>query len=504
MSAILGVAGASRNGAVALCDEGHVVAVCERERITRTRGDSLRTGQLPVETVQATLRAAGCLKTGISAYAIAETDLELPPDLPVERVDHHRAHAAASFCTSGFDDAVVLVCDRRGVPDVSIWRGDKTGVHRVDFPWAGAGFAAVYSQVAEGLGFAPEGSEHRVESLAHVARPRTARSLPRIAYCGDHLEVPSDLRAAIAASLPPTGRDGWVDGAASAAEQMQQNLGELLVELTVAIKRMVGGRNLCLAGGLFYNSYFNTVLATAGVYERTFVPVNPGNAGVAVGAALAVASSGGSGPAVRLSPFLGPGYGSHEVKAILDNCKLSYDYAGLGQVIERTAAELAKGTLVGWFQGRMEWGPRALGNRSILASPVAPYVLENLNRFLKQREPYRSYGVAICSEDVPKYFRGPAASDFMEYEYELIDPEAVRAFLPLGATTLRVQTVPSSAGLFHTLIKAFGDITGIPIVVNTSFNGFNEPIVCTPRDAARVFYGTGLDMAVLDNFVLRK
>ena len=122
----------------------------------------------------------------------------------------------------------------------------------------------------------------------------------------------------------------------------------------------------------------------------------------------------------------------------------------------------------------------------------------------KQREPHRSYHVSICSEDVSRYFRGPATSDFMEYEYEVIEPELLGTLLPLSATSLRVQTVPPSAGIFHSLIKAFGDLTGVPMLVNTSFNGFNEPIVCTPRDAVRVFYGTGLDMAVLGNLVLQK
>ncbi len=111
-----------------------------------------------------------------------------------------------------------------------------------------------------------------------------------------------------------------------------------------------------------------------------------------------------------LSPFLGPGYDPGEIKATLDNCKLSYDYVHDGLVIERTARVLSQGKFVGWFQGRMEWGPRALGNRSILASPLAPFVLENLNAFLKHREPHRSYSVSVCAEDLPRYFRGPATS----------------------------------------------------------------------------------------------
>jgi carbamoyltransferase len=173
-------------------------------------------------------------------------------------------------------------------------------------------------------------------------------------------------------------------------------------------------------------------------------------------------------------------------------------------MVERTTAALAKGQLVGWFQGRMEWGARALGHRSILASPAAPYVLENLNRFLKQRAPHETYSVAICAEDLPRYFKGPAKSLFMEFEYEVLDRNLLQYLLPANTTRLRVQTVDESAGTFYDLIRAFGELTGVPMLVNTSFNGFNEPIVCSPRDAIRVFYGTGLDMAILGSLVLRK
>jgi carbamoyltransferase len=135
---------------------------------------------------------------------------------------------------------------------------------------------------------------------------------------------------------------------------------------------------------------------------------------------------------------------------------------------------------------------------------VAPYVLENLNTFLKQRAPHETYSVAICAEDLPRYFRGPSKSSFMEYEYEVLDREVLRSLLPPNATRLRVQTVDESAGMFYDLIRAFGELTGVPMLVNTSFNGFNEPIVCSPRDAIRVFYGTGLELAVLGSLVLGK
>jgi carbamoyltransferase len=505
MAVILGIAGASRNAALALCVGGRVVGVCEHERVTRTRRAALRHGRLPKETLATMLRLGVCSEQEIAVYAASETSIQLPPDRRVEYVDHHVAHAATAFYSSPFTDATIVVCDRRGSPELTVWRGDERGIRQEDFSWAGLAFASVYSQAAEAMGFGRDGDEHRLEALARVGERRCNADIPTIAYCGARLEVPGHFQASIAGVIGRNGSSASTAQRASLAEQIQRQIGDLLLHVVSEIRHRFGGARLCLGGGLFYNSYFTTLLAQSGLYVDTFVPANPGNAGVALGAALAVAS--GDAPLERqepLSAFLGPEFSLPEIKAILDNCKLSYDYLRNGQVIERTTAALAKGQLVGWFQGRMEWGARALGNRSILASPVAPYVLENLNVFLKQREPHQTYSVAICAEDLPRYFRGPAKSSFMEYEYEVLDRDRLRNLLPANATRLRVQTVDETAGTFYELIRAFGDLTGVPMLVNTSFNGFNEPIVCSPRDAIRVFYGTGLDLAVLGSLVLVK
>ena len=504
MPVILGIAGASRNAALALCDGSRVVGVCEHERVTRTRSAGLRRGQLPRETLDATLRLGAYAEQDISAYALAEPSIELPPECPVEHVDHHFAHAATAFYSSPFPDATIVVCDRHGGAEVTVWRGDERGIQQEDFAWIGPGFASLYSQAVEAMGFRRDGDEHRLEALARAGERLGGAAVPMVAYRGDHLEVPTDFRASIAAVV---GRNGSRESTAergSLAEQVQRQVGEVLLRAVSDIRRRSASTRLCLGGGLFYNSYFTTLLAQSGLFAETFVPANPGNAGVAVGAALAV----GAGPVPHhlepLSPFLGPEFSPQEIKAVLDNCKLSYDSLRPGQIVERTAAALAKGQLVGWFQGRMEWAARALGHRSILASPVAPYVLENLNVFLKRREPHRTYSVAIRAKDLPRYFHGPTTSACMEYEYEVLDRELLRNLLPADTTRLRVQTVEESAGALYDLIGGFGDLTGVPMLVNTSYNGFNEPIVCTPRDAIRVFYGTGLDMAVLGSLVLIK
>ncbi|HET9831552.1 MAG TPA: carbamoyltransferase C-terminal domain-containing protein [Vicinamibacterales bacterium] len=493
MAVIIGLAGASRNGAVAVCDEGRMIGMCEHERVTRTRREPLPAGKLPAQTVATILRGGPYEASEIAVCAVAERAITLSSEFPVEYVDHHRAHAATAFYTSPFAEATILVCDRGGDPEVTVWLGDERGVRRADFDWRGRGLATIYSRVSEAMGFGPDG-EAKVEALARIGAVDFDSDVPAVVYRGDSLEVPAQFQTAIADAA---------DRSAVAA-RVQRQLGDVLLELVGTIREQVGGTNLCLAGGLFYNSFFNTALARSNLFAHTFVPANPGNAGVAIGAALMASP----GPVRRdtslTSPFLGPGFSAEEVKATLDNCKLSYDYLSNGRLLEQTTAALVKGELVGWFQGRMEWGVRALGHRSILASPTAPYVLENLNRFLKHRDRHRTYAVAVCAEDASRFFCGPPASPLMEYEYDVLDRVLFRHLLPENATKLRVQTVDASAGSFYELLRAFGDLTGVPVLVNTSFNGFNEPIVCHPRDAVRVFYGTGLDMAVLDGLVLRK
>jgi carbamoyltransferase len=238
-----------------------------------------------------------------------------------------------------------------------------------------------------------------------------------------------------------------------------------------------------------------------GLFDEVYIPVEPGNAGLSLGAALHISG----GRPLPVAPFLGPSYGSDDIKATLDNCKLTYRWASEPDAVAMVVDALAKGRLVAWFEGPMEYGSRALGARSILANPFSPYVLDNLNRFLKRREPWRGYALSGLAPAVRENFVGPAAAPFMECDYVPRDRSRFRHVLPTQSAAVRVHTVGSEGRpRFQALLRAFGDATGCPVLVNTSFNGFHEPIVCSPRDAIRVFYGTGIDMLVLDQFILTK
>jgi carbamoyltransferase len=287
------------------------------------------------------------------------------------------------------------------------------------------------------------------------------------------------------------------------AAAVQNRLGEALIELLSRLRTASGAHAVCLSGGLFFNTYLTTLASRRQLFEHTFIPVHPGRSGSALGAALISARAQTSAAAVS-SPYLGPGYDDGQIKEAVENCKLSFDLQREEQVIETVLRAVSRGQLVGWFHGRLEWGPRALGHRTVLADPFSPHVLDNLNGYLKMRPAYRTYGVSVPRARVSEFFDGDQASPYMQLEYSPRDPEKFRALLPEGVKTLRVHTVDDTSPRYLRLLEVWGEMSGTPVLVNTSFNGFHEPLVCSPRDAIRVFYGTGLDLLALEDFILRK
>jgi carbamoyltransferase len=505
---VIGIAGARQNAAVAVCADHALLAFCEQERVTRVRRAPLAPGQLPGEALQAALGAAGCPDApDLYAYATADDGTRLPSHLSATDIDHHLSHATAAFRLSSFASAAVLVCDRRGSKPLSVWIGTGDGLVEQPWPASGDGLAHIYAEAASLFGL-PPGQEHELEGLARLDTGAEAGKFDELIAVRDgavHL-VPG-WKPFVAEWLAAGGSDD-LRHRARVASALQRHLGDLLVQIAGAVQQGTKASRLCLGGGLFYNTYLTTRLRQAQIFDDVSTAPNPGNAGTAIGAALA-ASAGPSAATGPVSPFLGPAYDAETIKRTLDNCKLSYEHLNEHELVETAAEALARGQLVGWFQGRMEWAHRALGNRSILASPRSPYVLDNLNVYLKHRARHRAYGVSVREEDASRYFSGPPTSRFMEYEYQPLDPEALRFVLPEGATHLRVQTVPKrqddpATERFRLLHERFGLASTLPVLVNTSFNGFAEPMVCSPRDAIRVFFGTGLDLLVLDQFVIRK
>jgi len=501
---VVGISGVRRNAAAAVCVDGEIRAACEQERVTRVRRAGLAAGALPAEALEVVLAVAGGLDPkDVSCYVTAEQDASLPIDLPTTGVEHHRAHASTAFYLSPHDEAAVLVCDAGRSEHLSVWTGTARGVTRHDWPGSPDGLTVLYAEAAERFGFSP-GHEHELEALARFdGEQQASRFADVISYRDGRLDIASGWKTRLEQWLAERQAND-LRHRARVAGAFQRHLGTLVVQLAQDIRRATGQKRLCLGGGLFYNTYFTTVVQQSAAFEEVFVPPNPGNAGVSIGAAL---SSGDHRSSLRpvVSPFLGPSYSAESIKRTLDNCKLSYEVLDEGAIVDA----LLRGQLVGWFQGRMEWGHRALGHRSILASPLSPYVLENLNLFLKHRPRHIAYGVSVPEEHVRTFFTGPPVSRFMEFEHHPADPDRLRAILPDGTRAIRVQTIPpapadDASQRYRRLHEAFGAATGVPVLVNTSFNGFSEPMVCSPRDAVRVFFGSGLDLLVMDRFVIRK
>jgi carbamoyltransferase len=380
---------------------------------------------------------------------------------------------------------------------VAVCTGDGAAVSRLAWPSPAPGPASLYAEAARALGFGRGGEGQHLEAFARLESGcRLAEVDDLFAYTPDGIVAAADWRDRLAAI-----GDGGPSQRARAAAAVQTRLGDLLLALVADVRRATGASHLSLAGSLFYNSALCTRLKTAEGFADVFVPVNPGSAGLAVGAALLAAE----GRPARVSAMLGPAFSAEAVKAVLDNCKLAYDWAGDAGCERRAVDALLAGKLVGWFDGPMEWGPRALGARSILANPFSPFVLENLNHFLKHREPWRGYAVSCLEGVAADAFDGPRSAPHMECDYLPRDRDRFRHVLPGPNAALRVQTVGSEApARFRSLLARFGEATGLPALVNTSFNGFQEPIVCNPRDAIRVFYGSGLDLLVIDRFTLEK
>lgn len=499
----LGIARARLGPAAAIIDPDRGLAACEENRLSRAR--QATTSGPPTLAITELLAFLGRSERDIAITA-AVRDENSPQWFlgDAVAVEPHHAHAEYAYRASGFDDALVVVCDASLINGWTAWRYRGHGTAAAlptDFDIGNFPLAQLYGELTTALGLQAGRDEHIVEAMARAAETSPTPG-----------DTPSACVRTTDAGIQPSVRFREMLASAATADEkrkrqiaadVQRSLGECLVELLKRLARESGARRLCLSGGLCFNTYLTTVAAQSGVFEETFVPSHPGRNGSALGAALLVAQKRLSAVVVR-DPYLGPQYSDAEVKAAIESCKLSFDLQREDQVRDHVIRALSRGRLVGWFHGRMEWGPRALGHRTVLADPFSPHVLDNLNGYLKKRPGYRTYGVSVPLSRLSDVFEGTLASPYMQYEYAPRDRQRFRALLPEGVKTLRVHTVDDTEPRYLRLLEMWGETSGLPVLVNTSFNGFHEPLVCSPRDAIRVFYGTGLDLLALEDFILRK
>jgi carbamoyltransferase len=305
-------------------------------------------------------------------------------------------------------------------------------------------------------------------------------------------------------------RLGLPDGAPVPAEMRPAVAAGLQQAIERTVAEMAGsGENLCLAGGLALNALLVESLERSGRWRNVFVQPAAGNTGTALGAAFWAwhVVHGHTARAGIGNLCLGPEFQPEEIKQVLENCKLRlHCLRTTGELIEAAVGELNEQKIVAWMQGRMELGPRALGNRSILASPLDPYSTENLNIYIKHREPFRKFAASAPVELAGEYFEVGPNARFLA-TVGRVRPAHRKTFegAILGRDVVRVHTVSEEDNpLYWKLLHAAGRSTGLPVLYNTSFNLFGDPLVCTPRDAVRSFYSSGIDTLFVGHFLLRK
>ncbi len=498
---------------------------------------AIRMPKFALDRVRVMRRFAGIREDLASAF-------DVTPDAirgQFHRIEHHTAHLASTFFVSPFDRAAVLSAD--GLGDFAssmsaVGEGPKMRVlGEVAFPHS---LGMYYTALTQYVGFWKFGDEYKVMGLAAYGQPEFLEEFRRIVWSDGplsfrlgleyftHQSQGADMTWRDATSTPVLGRlfSNYLEqrlGPARKADEpltqrhhnlaasMQAALVEVLIAYWNGLAKQSGQKALCLAGGVAFNCVANGRIFDTTPFEHVWVQPAAGDAGLSVGAAFAVHHQilGRPREFVMEHAYWGPQFSPAEIRAVVDRVG-SADEVEIAQLdeaelVRATARHIADGKIVGWFQGAAEWGPRALGNRSILADPRRPEMKDILNERIKHRESFRPFAPSIAEEATGEFFEKTHPSPFMTFAYPVRAEK--RSVIPAPTHvdgTARLQTVSRTSNpLYWKLLNAVGDLTGVPVVLNTSFND-NEPIVCRPEEALECFRRTRMDVLVLGNFILER
>jgi carbamoyltransferase len=499
---------------------------------------SLRMPRFAAERIKVMARFAGIAEELGRAF-------EMDPKLlarRIHRVEHHQAHLASAFFVSPFDQAAVLSADGLGDFASTMWAtgaGNRMRIHgAIAFPHS---LGMYYTAITQYLGFTKFGDEYKVMGLAAYGAPAYRDEFRRIVHADDgvsfrlgldyfvHHHTGPEMTWREADKTPELGqiyspylekRLGPARHPAAPLEQrhrdtaatLQAMLEEVLFSMLNELHRQTGQKALCLAGGVAFNCVANGKIFDRTPFEEIYVQPAAGDAGLAVGAAYFIHHQilGKPRAFVMDHAYWGPEFSREQICAALDARRISSAVFRVSELpadelTRATARHIVEGKIVGWYQGRAEWGPRALGNRSIVVDPRRAEMKDILNRRIKHRESFRPFAPSILEEATGQYFERSYPSPFMNLAYPVRLEK--RAAIPAPTHvdgTGRLQTVSRQANpLYWGLIKEFEKLTGVPVVLNTSFND-NEPIVCTPQEAIDCFLRTKMDVLVVGNFVVEK
>ncbi len=468
--------------------------------------------------------------------------LDVPPETikaQIHRVEHHRAHLASAFFVSPFQSAALLSVDGLGDFASTMWGdgvGEKMNIRgAIAFPHS---LGIFYTALSQFLGFWKYGDEYKVMGLGAYGQPSYRDAFKKIIsldqsdgfqlnlnyFChyNSGAEMTWDKGEPVLGKLfsynlsellgaPRHKEEPIAQRHYDIAASLQERLEDVMIHLVSRLQRATGQNKLCMAGGVAYNCVANGRILRETPMEELYVPAAAGDAGLAIGAAYHVwhRALGHPRDFEMKHAYWGPEFNNDQLKRSLENKNIGDDFRVRELPCEilsqRVAAEIAAGKIVGWFQGRMEWGPRALGNRSILVDPRNAQMKEILNRRIKHRESFRPFAPSILRERVGDYFAQSHPSPFMLMAYS-VKPDK-RAEIPAPTHvdgTGRLQTVERETNpAYWSLIRNFEKLTGVPVLLNTSFND-NEPVVCQPEQAIDCFRRTQMDLLVLGNYLVER
>ena len=499
---------------------------------------AIRMPRFAIERTRAMARFAGMKEELARAF---DLDPEKIRAL-IHRIEHHQAHLASTFFVSPFEEAAALSADGLGDFASTMWatgRENRLHVHgAISFPHS---LGMYYTALTQYIGFWKFGDEYKVMGLAAYGEPTHLEEFQRIVhpthalgfrlgleYFTHHRDGP-EMTWREADQTPVLGRmfsehmERRLGPARKADEPLEQRhrdtaatmqaaLEETLFAMLNELYRQTKQKSLCLAGGVAFNCVANGKIFDRTPFERVYVQPAAGDAGLSVGAAFHIHNQVLGLPRCFAMDhaYWGPEFTPLEIRRAIESvgrANEDFQIAELdeGTLLQMAARQIAEGKIVGWFQGRAEWGPRALGNRSIVADARRPEMKEILNRRIKHRETFRPFAPSILEEAAGEYFERAHPSPFMTFAYK-VRPEK-RSVIPAPTHvdgTARLQTVNRETNSrYWRLIKEFATLTGVPVVLNTSFND-NEPIVCRPEEALSCFLRTKMDVLVMGDFILEK
>ncbi|MGV9678812.1 carbamoyltransferase family protein [Nocardia sp. NPDC003482] len=532
---VLGIHGtfgrADHDAAAVLIHDDRIVAAAEEERFVRYKH---AVGLMPDHAIRYVLGQAAISMREVDVIAFPRaTWRDFAPRLEaylwyqfghtpqIEYVDHHLAHAASTYLISGFDEALVVTADQAGDGiSAAVFRaaaGELTAIETIAFPDSIGLYAAAMTQY---LGYRSSHDEYKVMGLAahgtaYARQPLMTvdAGVPHMNTALLHREVFHRHPLFHTDQLPMIGVDALpgfpprrLPSAPLTTEHANvaattQAVIETAVRALVDRHRRPRDRHLCVAGGVMENSVAVGDLLTRAEFADIYAAPACGDAGTALGAALVIAAANGHRPHRLDHTHLGPSYTDSDIAAVLRDCAVPATTTS--DPADAAAELLVQGRIVAWFQERMEYGPRALGARSLLADPSSPATRDRVNR-IKRREEFRPFGPSVLAEHVPELFgRSDIHAPFMSFTLPTTDLSPIIAATHIDGSS-RPHTVPAGPGLYRRLIERFHARTGIPAVLNTSLNSGWEPIIADPRQALAFFYSSPTDALVMGSHVLTK